>query len=217
MTSLLRVPLLALLVLSLAPEAFAQNREAVTVTRTPSGLVLAAPSDIPVGDAPVALLTQADGGAWSLRPLSPGDVPSEIAARPHGVTVRALSASQEADLDQILAEAERIRASYSARLVRYQDVLAGISDRMSVTAPEAFVRYSVTGYVERDASRALVLLSGSGALASAESTVEADGRTRVEAEFRFGSVEAWTEWEARPETTALLAPLAEVRTRLQMR
>lgn len=228
MTVFLRLAFAALLFWAVSPVALAQDSNAVVVTRTADGFALASPGDAPTGDATSALLTQVGDGAWSLRVLAPGDVPSEVAARPPSTITRALTDAQRADMDRRLADVwaraedagtraagARLRAAGARTRAENARVLAAAYD--SAFAPEAAVRYTVSGVVARDASDALVRLSASEPLASLESASIEGGRTRVEAEFRFDSVDEWASWKASAETEALLATLGSVQTDLRVR
>ena len=165
-------------------------QDTVVVTATPDGLRLDVPTNAPVGDAPAALLTYTPRGEWHLQVLSPGDVPTRKTAR--GIAA---------------PPAPPRPPSPPTRPWLGTDI--GASDAGIVT-------YSIRGRVPADGLDAvLVQLSETDALRSLDSTSHADGAT-VEAVFSFDSTTEWAAWHARPETEALLAPLADAETALRV-
>ena len=151
--------------------------DAILLLPTPDGV-----RAVPVTDEPLtedAALIVHDDGTWSLRALSPGDVPSAEAARPFPTLT--------------LPTAPRVPTG--RRFGESADRLTGA------------VTFDVSGRVEGDATSFLVELSEAQALESLSSTSSASG-TRVEARFEFASMAEWAAWRARPETGALLAALA---------
>lgn len=158
------------------------------VTATSDGLRLDAPSDTPVDDVPTALLTYTPRGQWQLQVLSRGEVPSRGAHR--------------------AVPTPRRLATPPVRPVLRDDVRV---------RTDGHVAYRVRGLVGADGlDGLLVRLSGADGLRSLESTSQGDGAT-VEAVFAFDSAADWSAWHARPETQALLAPLADAETALRVR
>lgn len=190
---------LALLALTFAAlSAHAQSGHSVVVTDTPDGFTTSAPGDTPVGDAPAVLLTRTDRGGWSLRSLSPGDVPAEVAARPFPDLPALPSVTfgrvDTGGLARSLAEHDgeiRDLVAQSARLGQTPAVTYTVAATHSADGPDPALAEALA------ADPALVDLE-----------VTSDGeRTEVEARFSFESVAAWSAWSARSETRARLDAL----------
>lgn len=157
--------------------------DALVLLATPDGVRAVPVTDEPVTE-PAALIVHTDG-AWSLRQLSPGDVPSQEALRP--------------------TRWPRPPVAPRLRTLRHGETI----DR-----PSDMVTFAVSGRVTGTATAFLVELSETEGLESlsASSATDAsasrpDGGVRVNAQFAFASMEEWAAWRARPETEALLAAL----------
>ena len=174
----------------------ARDGETLVLIATPSGLRAVAPGDEPLG-VRAALITY-DEGTWHLRALSPGDVPSEAAARP---------------LPERLALPLRPVPPVRPMPPGMREQLDRLRDNRQPSATP--VMFRLGGRVEGDAAAVLLALEGAPDLRSV-SAESADGGTRVEAVFGFETVEAWADWRARAETAALLAAFEDgtVQTRL---
>ncbi|WP_412060716.1 hypothetical protein [Rubrivirga sp. IMCC45206] len=179
-----------LLALACAAPAVAQT---VVLSKTDSGVRMSSATATPHGGGPAAVVVLGDSGAWSLRPLSAGEVPTHVV-------------SQMATAHQRLRE-------------RHRDAVAPLSDPgenvdLRATRSVSMARYTVRATVPADRLDAvLVRLADDGALIGLEAITQGE-RARVEATFGFGSVAAWADWKAAPATAALLAPLADAETTL---
>ena len=99
------------------------------------------------------------------------------------------------------------------RLVR--DVVTRADVVVPLEGPADRVRYHVRGRLAADALEGLLRLAEADGLHALTAESATDG-TAVSVEFRFATAEAWAAWQASGATAALLAPLADVRTTLQV-
>ena len=196
-----------------------EDGDALVLLSTPDGV-----RAVPVTDEPLrvraALVVYANGG-WSLRTLVPGDVPSDEARRPFPALRRLSSPVPPRPPVAPRPPAEIIDIGSGTDLFDMGE--ADIFEAYESQRVGA-VTFSVSGAVAGDAAPFLVALSQADGLRSLSASEaagppgSAEGQTRVEASFRFGSVAEWARWRAQPATRALLAPLAgggeRMRTRL---
>ncbi len=176
----------ALLLALLVSTAVTAQTESVVLTATPDGTYsMMAASDEPVGDVSAALIRKTDSGAWQLRTLSPGDVPSEIAVRP--LSNGLMSRLQE-QTSRLREQAVRLRQDIGSSEMRFET-------RRSYSAPSSRVRYTVWfSRLPADAVPALLIdLEAEAPFTNADVQI-GDETAEVELSFSFSSVEAWTEW-----------------------
>ncbi|WP_412070026.1 hypothetical protein [Rubrivirga sp. IMCC43871] len=188
-----------LLALACAAPAVAQT---VVLSKTDSGVRMSSATATPHGGEPAAVVVLGDSGAWSLRPLSAGDVPTHVV-------------SQMATANQRWREHRRDAMQRQPR----PDTVSPLWDPgenvdLRDTRSLSMARYTIHATVPTDRLDAvLVRLADDGALVGLEATSQGE-RARVEATFGFDSVSAWADWKAAPATAALLAPLADAQTTL---
>lgn len=213
MSSLFRqLVVLATLSVALATGAMAQTEHAALVTFGSNGLTLSEPTDVPIGDAPAALLRMTEAGRWILKTLRPGDIPSEELE----TMMRFQFPENSGSLARVrdLVRRPTLERAYPSGLIHEVVELAEID-------PQRTVLFEITARLDPlEMDDALVnQISEDGALRRLEvSEVGMSGA--LDARFVFDSLDEWNAWRAAPETTQMLEALraiGQMQTRMEVR